>query len=112
MHATIEQYLGWRDIHVQANYVEICKKSIARKHPSKVAYLEHSFFKNYTKPIIYKSINSGLEKCDAKVTDICCLKNSDDGKIYQKLNLEDKFKLLPAFENDLKQMEEASRKSR
>lgn len=112
MHATIERYLRQRDIHVPADYVEVCKN--ARKHPRpyKVTYLEHSFFKQYTKPIMYKSIRPGLKKGDAKVTDIRCLKYSDDGKIYYKLNFEDEFKLLPACEDNTKQTEEASRKSR
>lgn len=110
MHANIERQLRQRDIHVPADYVDVCKKARKNPRPYKVTYLEHSFFKNYTKPMMFKSIRPGMKKGDAKVTDIRCLKYSDDGNIY-KLNFKDQYQLLPACEEKPKQAQGASRKS-
>lgn len=52
-------------------------------------YLEHFFFKDFSKPLMYKSIRPGSKKGDAKVSDIRCLKYSNDGKIHYKLSFKD-----------------------
>lgn len=98
MHSIIERYLRQREIHVPADYVKICKNARKCPRPFKVNYLDHTFFLNYSKPILYKSIRPGVKKGDAKVTDIHCLKYSNDGKIYFKLSFTYDFTPLPACE--------------
>lgn len=44
MHSIIERYLRQREIHVPADYVEICKNARKCPRPFKVNYLDHTFF--------------------------------------------------------------------
>lgn len=61
---------------------------------------------------MYKSIRPGSKKGDAKVTDIRCLKYSNDGKIHYKLSFKDEFKLLPAYCDSTVEIDGYARKSK
>lgn len=109
MHATIERYMRNREINVPADYVEVCKN--ARKKPYIVKYLDHTFFRDFTKPIIYKSITPGSKKGDPIVTDIRYLKYTADGNIYYKLNYSDEYEELPRAASNRNDPGSAVRKS-
>lgn len=111
MHATIERYLRHREINVPADYIDACKNA-RQSNPYKVIYLDHSFFKDFTKPLMFKSIRPGIRKGDPKVTDIRCLKYDSNGKIHYKLSFKDDFKVLPACDDSKEKVDEGSRKSK
>lgn len=94
MHASIERRLKYRDINVPADYVAACSK--ARKHPKPytVKYLDHTFFKDYSEAVVYKSIRPGTSAGDPKVTDIRSLKYSEDC-IFYKLSFDHDYAQLP-----------------
>lgn len=111
MHSVIERHLKQREINVPADYVEVCRNARKSPRPYKVIYLDHSFFKNYSTPMMFKSIRPGLRKGDNKVTDIRCLKYSG-GKIYYKVNFDEEFRLLPSCGEKGKKSVEILRKSK
>jgi hypothetical protein len=96
IYTTIERYMKHREVHVPADYIDICKNARKIPRPYIVTYLDHTFFKDYTKPLMYKSIRPGTMRGDPKVVDIRCLKYSTDGNIYYKLHLNDDYELIPA----------------
>lgn len=67
MHSCIERELKNKEINVPADYVLVCRK--ARKHPRPyhVKYLDHTFFKDFSKPIIYRSIRPDITVGGPKV---------------------------------------------
>ncbi|CAG9837749.1 unnamed protein product [Diabrotica balteata] len=71
-------------------------KMQGKSRPYKVTYLDHLFFKYFTKSLVFKSIRPGTRKGDSKVTYIRCLKYDTNGKIRYKLSFNDDFKLLPS----------------
>lgn len=98
IHSTIERYVKYRDIHVPADYADVCTKARKNPRPYKVKYLDHTFFKDYGKAMPHKSIRPGVGVGQPKVTDIRCLLFTEDAKMYYKLNYEDDYKLLPVCE--------------
>lgn len=94
MHATIERRLKNRDINVPADYVAICTKARKNPKPYSVKYLDHKFFKDYSKAVVYKTIRPGKLTGDPKVTDIKSLKYCTDG-IFYKLDFKEAYLPLP-----------------
>jgi hypothetical protein len=93
MHATIERKLKNIDINVPADYIAACQN--ARKtNAFNVKYINHEFFKDFSKLNLYKSIRPGKIAGDAKVTDIKCLKYAE-GTIKYKLSFEEEYEALP-----------------
>lgn len=97
MHSIIERYLKNKDISIPAEYAPICKKARKNPRPYFVKYLDHTFFKDFTKAMPVKSIRPGVGVGQPKVTDIRCLLFTEDGKVSYKLNYDEEYKLLPIF---------------
>lgn len=100
MHAAIERCLKYRDINVPADYIHICKTARQKRPPYSVNYINHTFFKDFSKNMIYRSIRPGLKKGDPKVTDIRSLKYTEDGLISYKLIFSEDFRPLPVRTNN------------
>lgn len=60
-----------------------------RKHPYKVHYVDHTFFKNFDELCYYPSIRPGSGVGSAMVTDIRVLKYLPEGRIQYKLKHDD-----------------------
>ena len=95
-HAKIEQKLRSKGtpIYVPANYIDIIKKARDQPEPYKVKYLDHTFFKDFSKIGPFKSIRPGSKVGDSTVSDIRALQYSSTGISY-KLQFSDEWKSLP-----------------
>lgn len=56
VHSVIEKKLRGRDIHVPAEYVAVIKGARSRPGPYNVKYVDHTFFKDFNKVNLCKSI--------------------------------------------------------
>lgn len=90
VHSAIEAELKNKSIYVPNDYVKICEKA-RPKSPYIVKYLEHDFFKDYTKKetLRYISIRPGMKKGDPVVTDVKNYRYTPEGKMFFKLSYED-----------------------
>lgn len=95
MHSSIERKLKNRTINVPADYVSLCK--LARKNPKPyfVKYLDHTFFKDYSKVNLIKSIRPGYKVGDPTVNNLRALKYNSDGKIEFKIKHSDEYQPMP-----------------
>lgn len=94
VHSTIEQKLKKEQINLPSDYIQACEKA-RKKLPYHVKYLEHSFFKDFTKVKYYSSIRPGNKKGDPVVTDIVALKYTPTPQIFFKLRHSSEWELLP-----------------
>lgn len=95
MHSTIERQLRKRDIQVPSDYVQIIKSARQVPHPYAVVYLDHKFFQDFTKNLVYPSIRPGNKVGDPTVTDIRALRYSTDNTISFKTDFADDYIPLP-----------------
>lgn len=95
VHSTIERAMKNRNIHVPAEYIEICKAARKKPEPYDVTYLSHDFFKQFSKIEFCKSIRPGRGKFDAKVTDLRAIRYTPDREIFFKLRFTESWKILP-----------------
>lgn len=95
MHSCIERVLKKRDIYVPADYLQIFRSARQHPEPYEVVYLDHSFFKDYTKIGGYSSIRPGNMAGDPVVTDVRGLRYSPDGTIAFKTDYQSEWKTLP-----------------
>ncbi|KAB0793756.1 hypothetical protein PPYR_13376 [Photinus pyralis] len=95
MHSTIERKLRRRTINVPADYVSLCK--LARKNPKPyhVSYLDHTFFKDYSKLNLIKSIRPGYKVGDPTVNNLRALKYNSDGQIEFKIKHSEEYEVMP-----------------
>nr|CAH7754512.1 unnamed protein product [Callosobruchus chinensis] len=94
IHSTIERKLRHTNINVPADYVAICRNARRNPRPYTVYYLEHGFFKNFSKLTFVKSLRPGKKVGDPQVTDIRALRYSPDGSIAYKLRHSEEYQEL------------------
>lgn len=95
MHSAVERQLRKRDIQVPSDYVQIIRSARQVPQPYTVVYLDHTFFRDYTKNLSYPSIRPGNKVGDPTVTDIRALRYSPDNTISFKTDFADDYVLLP-----------------
>ena len=94
-HSLIERALRGITINVPYDYINIFLKARKNPKPFKVNYLDHTFFKDYSKLGPYQSIRPGRGKGDPHVTHIRCLCYSPDGVIRYKLSVDEDWNIVP-----------------
>ena len=94
IHANIERRLKNRDINVPGDYVAKCTQARKSPRPYSVKYIDHKFFKDYCKNLVYKLIQPVKLASDPKITDIGNLGDSVDGMSY-KLDFNYEYCTLP-----------------
>lgn len=94
MHACIERRLKNREINVPAEYANHCRKARKSPKPYDVQYLDHTFFRNYSKVNFLSSIRPGTRTGEAVVNDIKAITFKPSKEIYFKLNHTDDWSLL------------------
>ena len=95
MHSTIERRLGKATISVPADYEAVFRSARIGSAPYRVTYVDHSFFKDYSKLQHYTSIRPGSGAGAPVVTDIVALCYKPTGIIEYKLNFDDEWRPLP-----------------
>ncbi|KAK4871927.1 hypothetical protein RN001_016051 [Aquatica leii] len=85
MHATIEQALRNKNIHVPADYVRVCLQARKLPQPYRVKYLDFGVFKNFNQLNLLTSLRPGRKVGDLVVTDIRVIKYTSDGSLLYKL---------------------------
>lgn len=94
VHSSIERKKRNKELYVPADFVRIIKEARTNPEPYKVIYVDHAFFKDFSKINFYKSIRPGLKTGDPQVTDLKCLKYDSTG-VYYKLDYQNDWILLP-----------------
>lgn len=94
VHSTIERKKKAKEMYVPADFVRIIAEARTFPEPYKVTYLDHSFFKNFSKINYYKSIRPGIKSGDPQVTDLKCIKYDSTG-MYFKLDFDNDWTLSP-----------------
>jgi len=90
MHSSIER----RDVQVTADYVQIIRNERLFLQPYSVVYLDHAFFKDFSRNLVYPSIRPGNKVGDPTVIDIRDLKYSMDNMNSFKTDCDDSYTLL------------------
>jgi len=76
MHSTIERRLAKSSINVQADYELVFRAARIRPSPYTVRYLDHGFFRDYSKLQYYSTIGPGSGVGAPVVTDVVALCDS------------------------------------
>lgn len=95
MHSSTERQLRKRDIQVPSDYVQIIRNERQFPQPYSIVYLDHTFFKDFRRNLVYPTIRPGNKVGDPAVMDIRALKYSMDNTISFKTDVDDSFTLLP-----------------
>jgi len=93
VHGVIERRKKHRDLHSPAQYVLLIKEARLR-NPYKVYYLQHNFFRDFSKLIMFQSIRPGRNVGDPTVADLRCLKYLPAGDIQWKIRHTDEWQFL------------------
>lgn len=94
VHSSIEGRLKHQSVFLPSGYINII--GTARTEiPYRVVYLEHTFFKQYSKLNYYSSIRPGKVAGDSTVSDIRALQYRPDGDIFFKLRHPNEWAKLP-----------------
>jgi len=94
VHSTIERQLRKVDIQLPSDYIRIMSTARQFPQPYSVTYLDHTFFKDFTRNLVYPSIRPGNKVGDPTVTDIRALKYSQDNTISFKTDFDDAYEPL------------------
>lgn len=100
VHALIERKLRGRDIYSPSDYVRLIKEARKSGRPYNVHYIDHTFFKDFSKLSALNSIRPGRKVGDAKVTDLRGLRYEPNGTILFKLRHTEDWKELPKQRNE------------
>lgn len=97
MHSSIERKISGRVINVPADYVYYAKTARKTPKPYEVQYIQHSYFKDFSKLNYVGSIRPGRKIGDPTVQNIRALKYKPEGSIEFKLghSEHEQFKPLP-----------------
>jgi len=91
MHSTIERRLANCQINVPADYTQIFSSARISPTPYRVNYLDHTFFKDYSRLSYYLSIRPGCAAGDPAVTDIVALCYMSNATIMCKLSFDEEW---------------------
>ena len=96
IHSVIERKLRQRNtkIHIPQDYVDILK-IVRPGQPFNVQYVDHTFFRDFTKVVFYKTIRPGIKAGYPVVTDLRALRYNEDGTIQYKTRFPNDFQDLP-----------------
>jgi len=95
MHSSVERQLRNRDIQVPSDYVQVIRNARQVPQPYSVVYLNHTFFKNFSRNLVYPSIRPGNKVGDPTVIDVRALRYSKDNTISFKTDFADEYAPLP-----------------
>ncbi|KAL4702875.1 hypothetical protein ACJJTC_005786 [Scirpophaga incertulas] len=95
VHACIERKLKNKEIKLPSDYVSITREAREKPSPYEAIELTYDFFRDYAKPLRYKTIRPGRVKNDPTVTDIKVISYSPSGMIKVKLDFAEDFIDLP-----------------
>ncbi|CAF4848935.1 unnamed protein product [Pieris macdunnoughi] len=95
VHSAIECRLKGKEIYLPSQYANITKTARDNPMPYESRLLEFSFFTNFSKDLIYKTIRPGRKFGDPTVTDLRGLKYKPDGTIWYSLNFDEPLQPLP-----------------
>lgn len=93
MHWCVEKQYRHKTVSIPAYYTTFCLKA-RLKQPHEVHYLEHYYFRDYSKLQKCKSIRPGNKASNPTVTDIVTLQY-ENINVFYKLNFSDESKPLP-----------------
>ena len=96
VHSVIERKRKNCKISVPAQYADIIENARSRDQiPYKVKYVDHTFFKYYSRIKYYNSLRPGKKTGDPCVNDLRCIKYSQTEQITFKLHYSDAWSTLP-----------------
>ena len=95
VHSAIECKLKGKEIYLPDQYVQLTKKARVCPMPYESKLLDFSFFKDFSKDLIYKSIRPGKKTGDPVVTDLRMLEYNPEGTITYKTCFDEELKPLP-----------------
>lgn len=95
MYSTIERQLKGRTSNLPADYASLCKLGRKNHRPYEVSYLDYTFFKDFSKLNLIKSIRPGFKVGDPTVNNLRALKYNTDGKIQFKIIHSEEFQDMP-----------------
>ncbi|XP_050993142.1 uncharacterized protein LOC127182077 [Labeo rohita] len=89
VHSVIERRLRDQDVYLPAEYVNLMKKARVKPHPYEVKYIDHTFFQDFTKLRLCKSLRPGVRPGDPTVHDIRAIRYNNNGTMDFKINHSD-----------------------
>ncbi|XP_049318931.1 uncharacterized protein LOC125780591 isoform X1 [Astyanax mexicanus] len=90
VHSVIERRLRDRDIHVPAEYATVIRAARSNPRPYNVQYVNHSFFQDYSKLKLCKSIRPGKNPGESTVFDLRAIRYNVDGTMdYKTVHADD-----------------------
>lgn len=93
VHANIERKLKNRKIFLPSDYLRVCEESRTSTEKYEAKLVNHKFFRNFNKNLVYSSIRPGRKPGDPTVTNLRALKYSQT--IFFKLNFDSEYEELP-----------------
>ncbi|XP_056458619.1 uncharacterized protein LOC130392188 isoform X2 [Gadus chalcogrammus] len=85
VHSVIERKLRNRDVHVPAEYAAVIRGARSSPKPYELKYVDYSFFQDFSKVKICKSIRPGSKAGDPTVHDLRAVRYNVDGSMEFKL---------------------------
>lgn len=95
IHSTIERSYAKTDIYLPSQYSIHTKTARKYPMPYRSRHLDHTFFKHFTKDMVYKSIRPGHRPGDPTVNELRWIQYEPTGLIYYKVNFEDDLQEIP-----------------
>ncbi|XP_062374758.1 uncharacterized protein LOC134062673 [Sardina pilchardus] len=89
VHSVIERRLRDQDVYVPAEYVSLMKRARVKPHPYDVKYIDHTFFQDFSKLRLCKSLRPGVRPGDPTVHDIRAIRYNSNGTMDFKINHSD-----------------------
>lgn len=95
VHSAIECKLKRKEIYLPKQYVSITKTARKDPMPYEARLLDHTFFTDFSKDLVYKSIRPGKKSGDPVVTDLRVLQYRPNGTIWYKNDFDHELQPLP-----------------
>lgn len=98
VHNVIERRLRDQDVYLPAEYVNLMKRARVKPHPYEVKYIDHTFFQDFTKLRLCKSLCLEVRPGDQAVHDIRAIRYNNNGTIDFKINHSDDWRPHPGHQ--------------
>lgn len=108
VHSAIECKVKGQEIYLPQQYVTISKTARTDPMPYDATYLDYTFFTDFSKGLIYKSIRPGRKPGEPAVTHLRMLEYRPDGTIWFKTDFDNDLQLLPQRPAPIKGIESIS----
>ncbi|XP_057176831.1 uncharacterized protein LOC130545917 [Triplophysa rosa] len=89
VHSVIERRLRDQDVYLPAEYVNLMKRARVKPHPYEVKYIDHTFFQDFTKLRLCKSLRPGVRPGDPTVHNIRAIRYNNNGTMDFKIDHSD-----------------------